>query len=496
VPKTAARSDLVINAAMSNDPDQFYPGNTVSAALEFLAMNFADRLTAYDQASKVAPSLAESWTASSDARVWTFKLKTGVVFHDGTPFNAEAVKANFDRILDPAKPARRAFEFSAVASIRVVDDNTIEFTTKQPFVTLPSVLAIAPASIVSPKSIQEGGDKLGTGIIATGPFKLAEFRKGDRVVMQRNDNYWGSPVGPAQVVLRIIPDAGTRAAVLETGEADVAETIAPSDARRLRANPSVSITQLPSLRTRDVKMCVLAKPLDDVRVRQAIYYAIDREEIVRTILEGAASVGDSPVPPGAFGYVPIKQYAYDPTRAKQLLADAGLPNGFKVNYWVASGTQAGLEESQAAVQAQLRAVGIEVNLQPMETTAFIALSSKGPDEALKDGKGFVSTGSSANYPDAYPLLVNNYHSGNWSPKGSNRGFYKNARVDELIDKAGATVDSEQRLTLFKDIQRLIVDEAPTLVLWYTDLLYGNRANIQRMVYTPNQHMLFANATKG
>jgi peptide/nickel transport system substrate-binding protein len=173
------------------DADTWYPADNVSAPFEYMFMNIADRLTAYDDGMKVVPGLAESWSASADGKVWTFKLRRGVVFHDDTPFNAQAVKASFDRIFDTAKPAKRQSELSAVASTRVVDDYTIEFTTKQTFVTLPSVLGIAAASIISPKSIQDLGDKIGTGIVASGPFKLGEYRKGDRMVLQRNDKYWG-----------------------------------------------------------------------------------------------------------------------------------------------------------------------------------------------------------------------------------------------------------------------------------------------------------------
>ncbi len=492
---TAVPPGGTLTIAVTFDPDTLDAPNITSPGPEQMAMVIYDRLTELGADLTARPGLAESWTASSNGSVWTFRLRRGVQFHDGQLVDADAVKFNIDRIIDDIKPVKRKAFFAKIKSARVVDSNTLEITTDGAFGSLPYLLATAAASIISPKAIRELGDGLARKPVGTGPFVFQEWVSGERVVLKRNDRYWGGAPKLDGIIYRNVPEASTRVALLETGQADIAQHLPPSEMKRLAANPQIQIVKVPSLEMRDIRFNMLDKRFSDLRVRQAMNRAINVPEIVDKILAGAGTYTGAPVPPSIFGAIKSDKNRYDPALAKKLLADAGYPNGFKATLWGAKGTTAGLNEMLEAVQAQWLAVGIDVTLDLREVAAFQALATKGPEEAESTGKQLLSLGLSARYPDPDSHLYAQYHSSQFSPKGNNRGFYKNARVDDLLDQGGRETDPAKRAAIYREVQEILIDEVPGVFLYTSELVFGYRSNVKNAILLPTQHLLLAGASK-
>ncbi len=486
----------VLTLAVTFDPDTLDAPNITSPGVEQIAMVIYDRLVELGTDLKVHPGLAESWTASPDATVWTFKLRKGAQFHDGTPVDADAVKFNLDRLQDDKKQVKRRAYFAKLKSSRVIDSSTIELTTDGPFAPFPYLMATTAASIASPKAVKELGDDMARKPVGSGPFIFQDWKSGDRVTLKRNPNWWGGAPKLDGVVYRTVPEASTRMVLLETGEVDIAQHLPPSEMKRLSNSPQLALLKAPSLDLRDIRFCMLDKRFADLRVRQAMNYAVNVPEIIDTVLAGSATYSGGPMPTSILGAISSDRYKYNPTLAKKLLADAGYANGFKATIWGAKGTASSLDEMLQALQAQWKAVGIEVTLDLREVAAFQALATQGPETAESSGKQLLSLGISARYPDPDAQLYAQYHSSQWSPKGVNRGFYKNPRVDELLDQGARETDAAKRTAIYKEVQEILLDDLPGVLLYNNDLIFGMRKNLKNVAVLPTQHMPLAVVTKG
>ncbi|MEW6048717.1 MAG: ABC transporter substrate-binding protein, partial [Bacillota bacterium] len=310
---------------------------------------------------EVMPYLAESWTA--EGNVWTIKLRKGVKFTDGTPFDAAAVKFNIERMLDPATKALTRSTWTMIKSVDVVDPHTVRITTHEPFGPLMAQLSYAPMGMNSPTQVQKlGNENYHTAPVGTGPFKYVEHIKGDHTLLSRNDEYWGGKPYLDEVYVKPIPEAGARVMALESGEVDVVFNVPPRDVPRLEQNPKIRVIQPPAQRTMHVGINVTRGPLKDKRVRQALNYAVDKQAIVDNIFLGKTYVSDAPVAKNVFGYHSTRVYNYDPEKAKALLKEAGYPNGFSVTLTYSPGRFLMTEEVVQAIQNDLAKVGVKVTL--------------------------------------------------------------------------------------------------------------------------------------
>jgi peptide/nickel transport system substrate-binding protein len=453
-----------------------------------------DYLTSLAPDMTVRPGLATDWTTSPDGLKWTFRLRRGVQFHDGQPLDANAVKFTIDRLLDEKK-ARKGRQYltpGSIKSVHVVDESTVEMTLGQPFGPLPSLLATTPG-IVSPKAAQELGDDFGRRPVGSGPFKFQEWVSGQRMVFARNENYWGTPAKPQKLVFLIVPEAVTRAAMVETGEADIAQHVPPSELKRLRSNPRIKPVEADAFELRQLRLIMLKEVYKDVRVRQAMNYAVNVPEIIDTVLEGAGTFTGAPLPKSLPGALQTSKYRYDPALAKKLLAEAGYANGLKASVIASRGVSAGTDEVLAAVQAQFRAVGIDMTISVMDQSAVGANRALPPAEA--EAKHMVFHGLSAVYPDPHAALYNYYHSSAWSPKGSNHGFYKNARVDELLEQGGGETVPAKRTAIYREIQEILLEDASSVILYTTRYLYAARSNLKDAVLLPTEVLPFPDMSK-
>ena len=333
--------------------DPHFANNTPTGNVIF---QVHENLTAFDDPKTMNPvgKLAKDWEVAEDGLTWTFYLREGITFHDGAPFNAEAVKKSFDRILDPALGAPRRSNFDMIDRLEVVDEYTVNIITKVPYAALPSLLTCYNAVILSPKAIEEYGDQYSTHASGTGPFKLSEWIPGESMTLVRNDNYWGEKPSIEKLVLKIIPEDATRVMALQTGEVDFISNVPPFEIKNLEAHKDIRVEMHEGFRTIYLGMVLKRPPFDNILVRQALNYAIDREALINGFLEGAATIAVGPEAtsiPGASS--DLFQYTYNPEKAKQLLAEAGYPNGFEIDFVSPQGRYIMDRQIAEAIQAQL-----------------------------------------------------------------------------------------------------------------------------------------------
>ncbi len=416
-----------------------------------------------EESTQVVPGLAESWTISKDGLQYTFKLRRGIAFHDGTPLNAEAVKFSIERQINPNHPAYKLgkypfanYFFGNVKAVEVLSDERVAFLLNEPRASFLAVLTAGAASIVSPTAVMKWGPDYPNHPVGTGPFRFASWDRGQRVVLEKNPAYWKYPVKVERVIYRPIVEDQARLTELLTGGLDLIVGVPADNVGQLEKNPKITLLKQVGAHVWYLGMNNQKKPFDDKRVRQALNYAVNKDAIVNDVLKGTGAASKGPVLPGTWGADgALKAYPYDPDRARKLLAEAGYPTGFSTTLWVpesGSGMQAPVAMS-TVMQSNLKAVGVNVSLQTMEWGAYLAKLRTKEQELFA-----LSWMAGTEDPDMvmYPLL----HSSQWTPVGPNRALYKNARFDALLQQARLTTDQAKRAQLYKEAQRILIDDAP------------------------------------
>ncbi len=483
-PKAAAAQKLVI--AQGTDVLSM-DNNHVTDSPSFAVLDHMfETLLELTPAGTIAPRLAEKWEVSADATEYTLKLRKGVKFHDGTPFNAEAVKVNLDRRLDPKAATKFDFLVKPIDSVTVIDEFTIKFKTKFPFAPMLGNLTHQANAIQSPASIKASWEKPVTRPVGTGPFMYKEWVPGSKFVMIRNDAYWGEKPALEEVTFRAIPDDASRVVAVETGEVHVAVRIPPFDIPRLKANSAITINQTPSVRTIYMGFNNQVAPFTDKRVRQALNYAVNKEAIVKHVLGGIGRVSDAPISPGVFGYTPINTYEYNPEKAKALLAEAGFPKGFETTLHPAVGRYYMDVSVATAVAADLLKVGVKADIKMMEWGTYLPFVLR--EKEVAEHKIFMLGWGTVTGDADYGLYAL-FHSGEWPRKGQNASFCKNDGIDYLLEAARKTAKTEERLKLYKEAMVLINDEAPWLFLHSESQITAIRANVKGVIVHPTERVI-------
>ena len=437
----------------------------VTAVNDFrILMNVYDGLVRYKSGTlEVEPALATSWTISADGTEYTFKLRRGVKFHDGSGFDAADVEFNFDRMLDENHPYHHtgpfplSFFFSAIEDVEAVDASTVRFKLNAPYAPFLSNLAYPTGLIVSPESVQEHDKEFGRNPSGTGPFKFAEWESNAKVVITRNADYWDGAPSLEAVVFRPITDGNTRVAEMLSGGLDVMVEIPPDSVAQFNGNGFNLLEQAgPHLWF----LILNAKegPFADKRVRQAINYAIDKKTLVEQVLQGTAEVASGPTPP-AFSWAyneSLQPYPYDPRKAKQLLQAAGHGNA-SLTFYVTEGGSGMLDPVPmgTAIQADLAKVGVDVKIETYEWNTFLGKVNPG----LEGKADMAEMAWMTNDPDTLPYLA--LRTDAWPDKGGfNSGYYSNPEVDKLLEAARQSTDQAERAKLYQQMQEIVYEDAP------------------------------------
>jgi peptide/nickel transport system substrate-binding protein len=462
-PLQAAGQELVIGRGVSTT--SMDPGFLREAAT--IVDNVFDTLILRDRDMNLVPGLAESWRPVNPT-TWEFKLRRGVKFHNGEPFTARAVKFTIDRVIDPAAKAPTISYIRTVQRVDVVDDHTVHVVTSAPDPLLPTRMSRYPAYVVPPEYVARvGPEEFGRKPVGTGPYKVASFVKDEQVTLVANDDYWRGAPAIKRVVWRPIPEATARVAALLAGEVHLVENLPVDQVPVVERSGAAEVERVANgglIVYLGVKMSV--PPLDKTKVRQAISLGIDRRAIVESILRGYASLTGTQVGPFDFGHVKMEPPAHDPARARQLLAEAGYPNGFDIDMQVTRRYLSGAEVGQAIAQ-QLKNVGIRVNLQVPEWSVYIQQVPAGKQAPL-----YMLGWGSTQTLDADAAIYAIYRSG--EPYST----VAIPRMDQLLDEARRTIDPDARRKLYREIQELAAREVPVVTLHQEDTLYGKRKNVR------------------
>ena len=440
-----------------------------------------ERLFKLTPEGDIAPHLAASYDINDDGTVVTLALREGVSFHDGTPFNAEAVKLNIERMQNPELAHAFATLVSKIVEVRASGEFTVELVLNEPFAPLLPHLTHSSMGMMAPSSFAD--EAVYERPVGTGPFKLGSWVRGQELVVLRNDNYWGEKPALDSITFRPIPEGTTRLSLVETGEAHVATHVPPQHVERIDALPGVSVVKADSMRTIYIFFNHASEPFTDVRLRQAINYAIDKEAIVDFVLGGAGRISDTALAPGVFGYTPVGVYEYNPERAKELLAEAGFPNGLELTLHSPTGRYMQDIQIAEAVQSYLADVGIKATIQTLEWASYLADIGRPKEEAIVQ-LGLMGWGVSTG--DADQGLFNVLHGSQHTPTGSNRSFYDNAEFNALLERGRVEVDVEARKAIYADALQVAYDDAAWLFLHTERQLVAVRDNVKGLLILPTE----------
>lgn len=500
-PVQAATPDDALLIGQVAEPQSLDPQVATAANDSRILVNIYDGLVR-NGASKldIEPALATRWQISADGLTYRFQLRKGVTFHDGTPFNAAAVKFTFDRMLDAKHPWHNtgpfplSFFFSSIKSIDAVDDETVVFHLKEPFAPLLSNFATPAGLIVSPAAVAKYGKDFGRHPVGTGAFRFREWQANQRVVVSANTHYWDGKPGLNTVVFRPITDSNTRVAEMLSGGIDAMSEVPPDTVKLFAAKKDrFRLYQTTGPHVWYVMLNTQIPPFNDVRVRQAVNYAINKQSLVDNILQGSADVADGPVP-RAFTWAAndaVKPYPYDPQKARQLLQEAGA-EGATLTFYVTEGGSGMLDPlpMAVAIQADLKAVGLQVKIESYEWNTYLAKVNAG----LNQQTHMAEMAWMTNDPDTLPFLT--LRSDAWPEKGGfNSGYYSNPQVDSLLQQARLTTDNATRAGLYRQVQQIVHQDAPWIFVanWKQNAVTSTR--IQHFTLQPNFNLLLNRVTK-
>ncbi len=444
---------------------------------------------------QIKPSLGTQWRVSEDGKEWTFTVRSDARFHDGTPLRAQDIQWANDRWMDPNHPfydppyGSIEFFLRGLEKVRAIDDRTVRFYLKRPDAAFDSNLVLPYSGAVSPTAFKKlGKEQFALKPVGTGPWKVVEWRKGTRLILERNSAHWDTPPILRRMIIKPIPEDAVRLAQLKTGEADAVVALPPQFIPEVESDPNLRLLRTVGNHIWFIALNMRQKPLADKRVRQALNYAVNKEAVVNELLKGGAKVAAGPMMAGSWAEDgTLRPYSYDPRKAKQLLAAAGYGDGLRLRFWVPESGSGMIAPKEIAtmVQAQLREVGVAVEIVTQEWTTYTA--QYGNDGLAPKGRPAFDMGEMSMLTplgDPAQHLENVLATSSQAPKGYNPGSYSNPEVDQLLAQAGSINDRSQRKSLYVKIQRIIYDDAPWIFMFSAENLIGVRKNIRGLEANP------------
>lgn len=444
-----------------------------------------DRLVKYKivngkGSTEVEPQAAESWTVSDDGIVWTFKIRKSIKFDDGTPLDAAAVEFSFNRTLKIGKGP--ADNIGAVKSMKIIDPYTIEITLKNAYGPFLQTLATDGASIINPKVMahEKDGDMaqawLAEHTDGSGPFKLTEWTRGQRAVLEAKPDYWGGAPKIKKAVIRFMSESADRRMALERGDIDIAENILIDQVPALEKNPNIDVSRYPSQLVEYVYINNRKTPLNNADVRQALCYSVDYSGIIDYVLQGNGVQMRGPVPQGMWGHKSdLFQHSRDIEKAKSLLKKAGFESGLELTL-IYSERRSTWEQIATILQSNFAEIGVKLKMELMANPTLRDRVDKGDFELCLGAW-------SPDFADPFMFMNFWFDSKLWGLPG-NRSFYKNEKVDEMVRKAASVSDQAQRTKLYYDAQEIIMKDAPYIFLYQVQTIVPMLKNVKGYVYNP------------
>ena len=449
----------------------------------------------------VEPALAETWDVAPDGLSVIFHLRKGVTFHDGSPLNAAAVAFSFDRMINKDNPLYQeaqgdygGFPFidtyvgNIVTKVEAAGEMDVKFTLKQKYSPLLSNLAIPPASVISMEALKKYGKGINENPVGTGPFKFTEWKKDDHITVDAFDGYWGPKPKLARIIFQPVPEASVRALKIQNGEADVTWVIDPKDVPTLKGQANTDVLEQPGLNVNMAEFNLQLPDYQNKSLRQALNYAVNKQELADSLYSGAAVAEQGVLPPTSWAFNPdIKGYPYNPDMAKQLLKDSGY-TGQKLTIWaytVPRGYNPQGSKLAEAVQQYWQDIGVDGDIQTEEWTQYRS-DRRASKMAFAFGGWQADTGDPENFLGVFFNSVN---------KGAtNTSFYSVPAVDTLLNQANEETDIAKRKDLFSQAEKQIVDDAPWLFISHMKQQAAIRKRVQNFVQQPTYIYYFNNVS--
>ncbi|MDO4276107.1 MAG: ABC transporter substrate-binding protein [Eubacteriales bacterium] len=487
-------NDMVI--AIEGSVSSMDPANIPDTSAISATRGVYEMLVQFNEAQELEGQLAESWEISDDSLTYTFKLREGVKFQDGTDFNSAAVKANYDRVVDKNNNLRQRRTFvvaqsddtekERVASIETPDDYTVIFTLAEPWA--PFINRMTQFCMISPAALEEYGNDIMNHPCGTGPYICTEWEEGDHTSFKRNEDYWGEKPGVDTVTIKEVPEAGSRTAMLQTGEADLIYPTPADQIEAIKNTDDVNVLKTDSNIMRYVTLNMDLPQLQDQKVRQAMNYAIDKDAYIALMYSGNGKPATSIVPSIIGGYEEQEPYTYDVEKAKELMKEAGYEDGFKLTLWGDNSTQE--IKGMTFVKQQLAQIGIEVDVMPMEPATVNDKIYVDKEEA-EINMWYVNWSASDFTMDGSVRSL--LYSTMCPPTSANTAYYNDPDFDKLLDDGLHTADLEEQAKYYGEAQKMAWEAAPWLFLGNDSIIYSAKSYLSGVYVAPDGAFNFAHA---
>lgn len=470
--------------ARGGDAVSLDPSEVTDNESENVAQSVLETLTTFaDGETTTEPMLATQWQESEDGLTYTFTLREGVQFHDGTDFNADAVVFNFDRWMTGSGENFPMYgtvfggyegdESHNIASVTAIDESTVEITLNNPQPTLLKDLALTPLSISSPSAIEESGEEYRSNPVGTGPFVFQEWQRNERIVLEKNDDYWADGLPKLeQVIFRTIPDNSARLNALLSGEVDLVAGLDSESYAQVEGDSELMLFARPPLNLGYLGMTLTHEPLNDPIVRQALSHAVNKDAMVEAFFGEGAIPAKNAIPPAVEGYNDdIEPYPYDPERAKELLAEAGLPDGFEMELYAMPVSRPYMPDGEKVaeyLQSNFADIGVDATIVSFEWATYI-------EQALNGEAQTFLLGWTGMNGDADNFIHTLFHGDNIGSTNSTQ--YDNEELNALLDEARTITDQEQRNELYRQAQVILHEDPPVIPLVHTSPALAGKQNI-------------------
>lgn len=447
-----------------------------------VAANVFEGLVRYkDDSAVIEPALASSWETSEDGTRWVFHLRRNVYFHDGTPLTADAVVFSIMRQLDPSHPYYRKdfhyveFMYEYLKSVTAMDDYTVKITLSRPYAPFLANLAMIPSAVINPEAVRKMNGDIGLTAVGTGPFVFKEWVPGDRIVIEKNNHYWDQPACLDRVVFKVIKNNKSRLLALNTSTIHAMDGLDPSAVNKIMKSDQLNLDMKPGLNVGYMAMNMDKKPFDQLKVRLAVNHAVNKKNLVKLFFQELGVPAKNPIPATLWSHNDdIRDYAYNPEKARALLKEAGYENGFETTLWYPPKPNLYMPQPPdiaRAIKANLAAVGIKATLATWPWKEYLSRVYNGEHEMVLFG-WVGDNGDPDNF--LYVLLDKDNAV---RPKSNNYAFFRNDRSHELLVKAQQVMDRDKRAVLYREAQKIIHEHAPWLPLVHAKSVLAFRKNV-------------------